>query len=63
MLEPKERAIKLCQQYISTTIIETAKLDVQGKIELLSELNSVKLCKFDKEIDYWNEVLKELESL
>ena len=32
-------------------------------IQVLSELNQTKLCKFDKEIDHWNEVLKELENL
>ena len=78
MLEPKEQAVRIFKQYngILSTVTNDeygliwmslsarlVKLDIQGKIDLLSELNSTKLCKFDKEIDYWNEVLKEVENL
>ena len=76
-LSPKEQAKKLTEQYrpfcswghfeeeldLMHNVKLCAKLDIQGKIDLLSELNKTKLCKFDKEIDYWNEVLKELDSL
>jgi len=62
-LTPKEQAIYTCKQYIDLSSKICARIDIQGKIDLLSELNQTKLCKFDKEIDYWNEVLKELDSL
>lgn len=73
-LTPKERAEILFENYYlvrsnSASSItdyfakQCAKKDIQGKIDLLSELNQTKMCKFDKEIDYWNEVLKELDSL
>lgn len=42
---------------------ENAKSVCDEFISLLCELNSVKLCQFHKEIDYYNEVMKELDNL
>lgn len=38
-----------------------AKNIINEIIDLLVELNSVKMCQFHKEIDYYNEVLKGID--
>ena len=76
MLEPKEQAVEIYNSYVKeiyesmddiagygTCSRGCAKIDINGKIDLLRELNEVKLCNFHKEIKYWEEVLKEVESL
>lgn len=42
---------------------ENAKAVCDELISLLCELNSIKLCQFLKEIDYYNDVMKELDNL
>jgi hypothetical protein len=42
---------------------ENAKSVCDELISLLCELNSIKLCQFHKEIDYYNGVMKELENI
>ncbi len=75
-LTPKEQAEMTYNSYVKeiyssmddvsgfgTCAKGCSQIDIQGKIDLLSKLNQTKMCKFDKEIDYWNEVLKELDNL
>lgn len=71
MIEPKSQALDVVNKYfMSVSCVsnrdeskECAKIDINGKIDLLRELNEVNLCQFNKEIEYWEEVLKEVDSL
>lgn len=67
-LSPHQYAQKLFDKYKRIlTENRLAKLsameDVAGKIELLSDLNQTKMCKFEKEIDFYDAVLKSLTKL